>query len=38
MKMNLKNIIFILGVLFLGSSCENFLDVHPKEKLQAKNY
>ena len=30
MKMNLKNIIFILGVLFLGSSCENFLDVHPK--------
>ena len=38
MKMNLKNIIFILGVLFLGSSCENFWMYILKEKLQAKNY
>ena len=36
MKMNLKNIIFILGVLFLGSSCENFLDVHPKGEVTGK--
>ena len=36
MKMNLKNIIFILGVLFLGSYCENFLDVHPKGEVTGK--
>ena len=29
MKMNLKNIIFILGVLFLGSSCEK--DVYKRQ-------
>ena len=36
MKMNLKNIIFILGGLFLGSCCENFLHVHRKGEVTGK--
>lgn len=37
MKMNLKNIVFILGILITGSSCENFLDVHPKGEVTGKD-
>lgn len=36
MKLNLKNIVLMLGVLLLSSSCENFLDVHPKGEVTSK--
>ncbi|MEG1737925.1 MAG: RagB/SusD family nutrient uptake outer membrane protein [Odoribacter sp.] len=37
MKINLKNIMIILGILITSSSCDNFLDVHPKGEVLNKD-
>lgn len=37
MKINIKNIIFVIGILALSNSCDNFLDVHPKGEVLGKD-
>lgn len=36
MKINIKNIAIVLGLLISGTSCNNFLDVHPKGEVLGK--
>ena len=37
MRINIKNIAVILGLLIFGTSCDNFLDVHPDGEVLGKD-
>lgn len=37
MRINIKNIAVILGLLVFGTSCDNFLDVHPDGEVLGKD-
>ena len=37
MKLNIKNMICGLGLMVLATSCDNFLDVHPKGEIVGKD-
>ena len=37
MKINIRNIIIVLGIMIFTSSCDNFLDIQPKGQVRGKD-